>query len=111
MVRESRDRPAIEVEYKTERRRYYLEEILAILLLHMKQLADNYLGHTFADVVLTTPAYYCYQQRASLKLAAELAGLSVLRIISAPVCAAIEYGIQSRKDSIPNVVLEKTPNC
>eukprot|EP01084_Bolivina_argentea_P001338 2469_1 len=97
VVRESQDRPAIEVEYKAERKRLFAEEVLAILLSYMRNMAEAYFGQEVTNVVLTTPVYYNYVQRASLKLAGEMAGLNVLRIITASVGASMAYGLDKKK--------------
>ena len=56
MVRESGNRPAIQVEHKGEAKRIFPEGILAISLTHMKQIAENHLGQAVTHAVLTAPA-------------------------------------------------------
>ncbi|KAD3338039.1 hypothetical protein E3N88_33560 [Mikania micrantha] len=62
-------------------------------LVHLKSLAESYLGTTVKDVVITVPPYFNDSQRQATKVAAHLAGLDVLQIIDKPVAAAIAYGL------------------
>ena len=94
---ESNNRAAIEVEYKSKKQRLFPEELLAILLSYLKRIAEEFVSQEVSGVVLSVPVHFDYLQRRSMVLAAEIAGLIVLRIIAAPVCATIAYELDERK--------------
>ena len=73
-------------------RHYRIEELQAIILRHMKQIAENYLGEEVTRAVITVPANFNEAQRQATKAAGELAGLEVLRILNEPTAAALAYG-------------------
>ena len=97
IVKVSNNRIKIVAEYKNKRCSFFPEEILAMLISYMRQISENYLGHTVTNAVLTVPAYFNYKQRGCINIAAQLAGLDVLRIISSPDCAAIAYGLDKKQ--------------
>jgi len=97
IVRESQDRPAIEVEYKSERKRFFPEEISSMVLNYMKGVAEAYMGCTVNNVVVTVPAYFNDSQRQATKDAGKISGLNVLRIINEPTAAAIAYGLDKKQ--------------
>lgn len=75
-------------------------QISAEVLKKMKKTAEDYLGETVTDAVITVPAYFNDSQRQATKDAGRIAGLNVLRIINEPTAAALAYGMdKSRKDS------------
>ena len=65
----------------------------------MKETAENYLGETVTDAVITVPAYFNDSQRQATKDAGAIAGLNVLRIINEPTAAAIAYGLDNKDSS------------
>src|SRR5512140_3545253 len=73
-------------------------EISAIVLQKMKKTAEDYLGETVTDAVITVPAYFDDSQRQATKDAGKIAGLNVLRIINEPTAAALAYGRDKKKD-------------
>jgi len=98
IVRESQDRPAIEVEYKAEKKRFFPEEISSMVLNYMKGIAEAYMGTEVNNVVVTVPAYFNDSQRQATKDAGKISGLNVLRIINEPTAAAIAYGLDRKHD-------------
>ncbi|MDR1607491.1 MAG: molecular chaperone DnaK [Deltaproteobacteria bacterium] len=85
---------AVEVRGKT----FSPAEISAMVLTKMKQTAENYLGSTVTDAVITVPAYFNDSQRQATKDAGRIAGLNVLRIINEPTAAALAYGLDKKSD-------------
>jgi len=73
-------------------------EISAMILQKLKQAADDYLGESVIDAVVTVPAYFNDAQRQATKDAGKIAGLNVLRIINEPTAAALAYGLDKKKD-------------
>jgi molecular chaperone DnaK len=73
-------------------------EISAMILQKMKQTAEDYLGQTVTQAVVTVPAYFNDAQRQATKDAGKIAGLEVLRIINEPTAAALAYGLDKKKD-------------
>ena len=72
------------------------EEISAMILVKMKEIAENYLGREVKHAVITVPAYFNDQQRQATKDAGLISGLEVLRIINEPTAAAIAYGMDKK---------------
>jgi molecular chaperone DnaK len=73
-------------------------EISAMVLQKLKQAAEDYLGATISDAVITVPAYFNDAQRQATKDAGRIAGLNVVRIINEPTAAALAYGLDKKKD-------------
>jgi molecular chaperone DnaK len=79
-------------------KRYSAPEVSAFVLQKMKQTAEDYLGETVTDAVITVPAYFNDSQRQATKDAGRIAGLNVLRIINEPTAASLAYGLDKKKD-------------
>ena len=73
------------------------EEVSAMILIKMKEIAESYLGREVKHAVITVPAYFNDSQRQATKDAGLISGLDVLRIINEPTAAAIAYGMDKRQ--------------
>ncbi len=98
-------KPKIEVDFKGDRKKFTAEEISAMILSEMKQVASAYIGEEITDAVVTVPAYFNDAQRQATKDAGVIAGLNVLRIINEPTAAAIAYGLEKVGNSEKNVLI------
>jgi molecular chaperone DnaK len=77
-------------------RLYTPQEVSAITLQKMKKIAEDYLGETVTEAVITVPAYFNDSQRQATKEAGAIAGLDVKRIVNEPTAAALAYGLDKR---------------
>merc|ERR1711929_57988 len=94
------DKPLIDVEFKGERKQFSAEEISSMVLIKMKETAEQYLGKTVNNAVVTVPAYFNDSQRQATKDSGIIAGLNVMRIINEPTSAAIAYGLDKKATSV-----------
>ena len=92
-------KPVVATEIQGREVRHTPEQISAYVLAKMKQIAEAYLGCKVYDAVITVPAYFNDAQRSATKVAGELAGLRVRRIVNEPTAAAVAYGL----GTCPNV--------
>jgi molecular chaperone DnaK len=87
-------------------RNYSAQEISAIILQKMKKTAEDFLGTTVDEAVITVPAYFNDAQRQATKEAGEIAGLKVKRIINEPTAAALAYGMDKKGKDMKIVVFD-----
>ena len=99
------DRPRIEVEFLGEKKTFLPEEISSMVLQKLASTAKEFLGREVKDAIITVPAYFNDSQRQATKIAGQIAGLNVLRMINEPTAAAIAYGLDNKKDSEQNVLI------
>ncbi len=86
------------VEVKIGDKWYSAQEVSAMILAKLKQDAEEKLGEKITDAIITCPAYFDDSQRKATKVAGEIAGLNVLRVINEPTAAALAYGLNKKKD-------------
>jgi molecular chaperone DnaK len=89
VVRGDNDTPRVDIDGRL----YTPQELSAMTLQKMKKTAEDYLGYTVTEAVITVPAYFNDAQRQATKEAGEIAGLKVRRIINEPTAAALAYGL------------------
>lgn len=86
-------------EYTIHNRKYSPSDISALILSHLKEYAQQYLGCPLADAVITVPAYFDDRQREDTLKAAEKAGLNVLKLLNEPTAAALTFGFSQKGDA------------
>ena len=97
VVKGDNDTPRVDIDGRL----YTPQEISAMVLQKMKKTAEDYLGTTVSEAVITVPAYFNDSQRQATKEAGEIAGLKVARIINEPTAAALAYGLDKKnKDQV-----------
>ncbi|MEY2904733.1 MAG: hypothetical protein RJA52_749, partial [Bacteroidota bacterium] len=84
------------VRVEIDGRQYTAQEISAMILQKMKKVAEDFLGQTVTEAVVTVPAYFNDSQRQATKEAGEIAGLTIKRIINEPTAAALAYGLDKK---------------
>ncbi len=102
VVRGDNNTPRVDIEGRL----YTPQEISAIILQKMKKTAEDYLGTTVDEAVITVPAYFSDSQRQATKEAGEIAGLKVRRIINEPTAAALAYGLDKKNKDMKIAVYD-----
>lgn len=105
VINDGKGRPQIQVDTKDGQKTFYPEEVSAMVLQKMKNIAETYLGQTVTDAVVTVPAYFNDTQRQATKDACVIAGLNPIRIINEPTAAAIAYGLDKQGAGEKNVLI------
>ncbi|MCB9226741.1 MAG: molecular chaperone DnaK [Chitinophagales bacterium] len=94
------------IRVQIDDRKYTPQEISAIILQKMKKTAEDYLGTTITEAVITVPAYFNDSERQATKEAGEIAGLKVRRIINEPTAAALAYGLDKKHQDMKIAVYD-----
>jgi len=102
---ENGDRPQIVVNFMGTDKKFFAEEISAMVLQKMKKIAEDYLGMEVKEAIITVPAYFNDSQRQATKDAGQISGINVLRIINEPTAAAIAYGLDKKFKTERNVLI------
>lgn len=97
-------KPNVKVSVSDSDKFFQPEEISAMVLSKMKEIAEAYLGKKVTHAVVTVPAYFNDAQRQATKDAGTIAGMTVMRIINEPTAAAIAYGLD-KKDGEKNILV------
>ena len=92
VVKGDNDTPRVDIDGRL----YTPQELSAMTLQKMKKTAEDYLGHSVSEAVITVPANFNDAQRQATKEAGEIAGLKVMRIINEPTAAALAYGLDKQ---------------
>jgi molecular chaperone DnaK len=90
----------VRVELSNQSSQFSPPEISAIILQKLKRAAEEYLGQSVTEAVITVPAYFNDAQRQATKDAGKIAGLEVKRIINEPTAAALAYGLDKKRDEL-----------
>ena len=98
VIRAANGDAAVEVEVEGKSKQFSPPEISAMILAKLKTDAEMRLGEKINEAVITVPAYFNDSQRQATKVAGEIAGLKVLRIINEPTAASLAYGLDKKKD-------------
>ncbi|KAJ5759230.1 Heat shock protein 70 family [Penicillium odoratum] len=99
-------KPNVKVEVNKVAKVFTPEEVSAMILGKMKEIAESYLGKAVTHAVVTVPAYFNDAQRQATKDAGTIAGLNVLRVVNEPTAAAIAYGLDKTGDERQVIVYD-----
>ena len=99
-------KPVVQVDVNKNQKTLTPEEVSAMVLGKMKDIAEGYLGDKVTHAVVTVPAYFNDAQRQATKDAGTIAGLNVLRVVNEPTAAAIAYGLDKTGDERQVIVYD-----
>lgn len=96
----------VTVEVQGKDKMFSPEEVSAMILGKMRDIAESYLGTSVKNAVVTVPAYFNDNQRQATKDAGTIAGLNVLRVVNEPTAAAIAYGLDKTGEERQVIVFD-----
>ena len=96
---DSNNSPYVKLKYKNEELKLKPEQISAMILSYLKEIAEDKLGCKISKAVITVPAYFNNSQREATKQAAIIAGIDCIRIINEPTAACLCYGIDKKYEN------------
>ena len=92
--------------FRLGKRQFNAVELSSLVLRSLKEDAENFLGETITQAVISVPAYFNDIQRKATKQAGELAGLQVERLVNEPTAAAMAYGLHDNEESTQFIILD-----
>ena len=98
-------KPQYCIKVGNEEKKYFPEDVSSMILKHLKEFSEEFIGKEVKKAVITVPAHFNNSQREATKLAAEKAGLKVIRIINEPTAAAIAYGYENKSEEERKVLV------
>ncbi|CAF1494085.1 unnamed protein product [Adineta steineri] len=101
-----KSKPTIAINVGSERKYFEPEEICAMLIGKMREIAEAYLGYKVTRAVISVPSYFNNAQRHATKDAGKIAGLNVVRLTNEPTAAAIAYGLDKREEAKDIIVFD-----
>ena len=98
-------KPKYKIIINDKEKTYFPEDVSSMILKHLKEFSEEFIGKEVKKAVITVPAHFNNDQREATKLAAEKAGLKVIRIINEPTAAAIAYGYENKSEKERKVLV------
>ena len=98
-------KPKYSININNKEKYYFPEDVSSMILKHLKKFSEDFIGEKVKKAVITVPAHFNNDQREATKLAAEKAGLKVIRIINEPTAAAIAYGYENKSEEERKVLV------
>jgi molecular chaperone DnaK (HSP70) len=98
-------KPKYKIIINDKEKTYFPEDVSSMILKHLKKFSEDFIGKEVKKAVITVPAHFNNDQREATKLAAEKAGLKVIRIINEPTAAAIAYGYENKSEKERKVLV------
>ncbi len=105
IIKSEKNKPLIEIEYKNKKYNFSPEYFSAIILIHLKKIAETYIGEKIKNAIISVPAYFNSAQKEATKIAGEIAGLNILKLIDEPTAAAIAYGFNNKFNEVKNILV------
>ena len=98
-------KPKYSININNKEKYYFPEDVSSMILNHLRKFSEDFIGEKVKKAVITVPAHFNNDQREATKLAAEKAGLKVIRIINEPTAAAIAYGYENKSEEERKVLV------
>ena len=105
IIKSEKNKPLIEIEYKNKKYNFSPEYFSAIILIHLKKIAETYIGEKIKNAIISVPAYFNSSQKEATKISGEIAGLNILKLIDEPTAAAIAYGFNNKFNEVKNILV------